>query len=292
VLEIFTGLISGFFNKLISDVQQSVAGSVETYLLSTHDLSTMTPRPLTEEPALQAMYHLTLAMADLLLVLVFIWAFFRSQWEHTSFRPRYTLKVMLPRAMAAVAMAHFALLFGQMAIDLNNAMVHAVWTQPFPGGAPRFPWTFALTNAFGLPLFEILIRLAIAVMLVIVAFTYVIRFALLAILLAVAPLAALCMILPETKLYARSWLRLFLLTVFMQFGQVLVLRFASLFADEIGARPLEALYGVAVLYLLIKVPGLMNASAHVELKAEHLGEGLVKKAVKSAMGTVRATHAS
>jgi hypothetical protein len=30
----------------------------------------LTPRPLTEEPALQAMFHLTLAMADLLLVLV------------------------------------------------------------------------------------------------------------------------------------------------------------------------------------------------------------------------------
>jgi TrbL/VirB6 plasmid conjugal transfer protein len=292
VLEIFTGLVSGFLNQLISDVQASVASSVETYLLSTHDLSSLTPRPLTAEPALQAMFHLTLAMADLLLVLVFTWAFFRSQWEHTSFRPHYTLKVMLPRAMAAIAMAHFALLFGQMAIDLNNAMIHAVWTQSFPGGQPGFPWTFALNNGFGQPLFEILVRLAIAVMLVIVAFTYVVRFALLAILLAVAPLAALCMILPETKLYARSWLRLFLLTVFMQFGQVLVLRFASLFADQIGARPLEALYGLAVLYLMLKVPGLMNASAHLELKAEHLGEGLMKKGVKAAMATTRATRAS
>ncbi|TMD40144.1 MAG: hypothetical protein E6I88_10495 [Chloroflexi bacterium] len=292
MLEIFTALVTGFFNKLISDVQQSVAGSVETYLLSTHDLSTMTPRPLTEEPALQAMFHLTLAMTDLLLVLVFTWAFLRSQWEHTSFRPHYTLKVILPRAMAAIAMAHFALLFGQMAIDLNNAMVHAVWTQPFPGGPPTFPWSFALSNGFGQPLFEIVIRLAIAVMLVIVAFTYVVRFALLAVLLAVAPLAALCMILPETKLYARAWMRLFLLTVFMQFGQVLVLRFASLFADQIGSRPLEALYGLAVLYLLLKVPGLMNASAHLELKAEHLGEGLVKKAMKGAMATSRAARAS
>ena len=43
MLEIFTALVTGFFNKLISDVQQSVAGSVETYLLSTHDLSTMIP---------------------------------------------------------------------------------------------------------------------------------------------------------------------------------------------------------------------------------------------------------
>ncbi len=290
MLEIFSGLITGFFNNLINDVRDSIAGSVETYLLSTHDLSSLTPRPLTEEPALQAMFHLTLAMADLLLLLVFTWAFLRSQWER-SFRAHYTLKVILPRAMAAIAMAHFALLFGQMVIDLNNALVHAVWTQPLPGGAPRLPWMFAMTNGFGLPLFEIAIRLAIAVMLVIVAFTYLVRFALLAVLLAVAPLASICMILPETKRYAQSWLRLFLLTVFMQFGQVLVLRFASLFADQVGGRPLEALYGVAVLYLLIKVPGLMNASSHVELKAQHVAEGLTKRAIKGAMATTRASSA-
>jgi len=264
---------------------------VETYLLSTHDLSTLTPRPLTEEPALQAMFHLTLAIADVLLVLVFIWAFLRSQWEH-SFRAHYTLKVTLPRAMAAIVMAHFALLFGQMAIDLNNALVHAIWTQPFPGGSPRMPWAFAMTNGFGQPLFEIVIRLAIAVMLVIVAFTYVVRFALLVVLLAAAPLAALCMILPETKRYAQSWLRLFLLTVFMQFGQVLVLRFASVFADQIGARPLEALYGVAVLYLLIKVPGLMNAASHLESKAEHFTEGLAKRAIKAGMAMPTARTSS
>ena len=287
MLEIFSGLITGFFNNLINDVRDSIAGSVETYLLSTNDLSSLTPRPLTEEPSLQAMFHLTLAMADLLLVLIFTWAFLRSLWER-SFRAHYTLKVILPRAMAALVMGHFALLFGQMAIDLNNALIQTVWTQPFPGGAPRLPWTFALTNGFGLPLFEVVIRLAIAVMLVIVAFTYVVRFALLAVLLAVAPLASICMILPETKRYAQSWLRLFLLTVFMQFGQVLVLRFASLFADHLGGRPLEALYGVAVLYLLIKVPGLMNASSHVELKAQHVAEGLAKRAVKGVMGTSRA----
>src|SRR5713226_2330156 len=290
MLEIFSALITGFFNNLINDVRDSIAASAETYLLSTHDLSTLTPRPLTEEPALQAMFHLTLGMADLLLVLVFTWAFLRSLWER-SFRAHYTLKVILPRAMAAIAMAHFALLFGQMVIDLNNALVHAVWTQPLPGGAARLPWMFAMTNGFGLPLFEIAIRLAIAVMLVIVAFTYLVRFALLAVLLAVAPLASICMILPETKRYAQSWLRLFLLTVFMQFGQVLVLRFASLFADQMGARPLEALYGVAVLYLLIKVPGLMNASSHVESKAQHFAEGLGKRAVKGAMATTRASSA-
>lgn len=292
MLEIFSNLVIGFFTNLIRDIHDSVAGAAESYLLSTHDLSTLSPRPLTDEPALQAMFHITLAMADLLLVLIFTWAFFRSQWEHTSFRPHYTLKIILPRAMATIVMAHFGLLFGQMAIDLNNAMVHAVWTQPVAGPAPHLPWTFAMDNGFGMPLFEVIIRLAIVIMLAIVALTYVVRFALLATLLAVLPLAAICMILPETKQYARSWLRLFTLTVFMQFGQVLVLRFASLFADQIGSRPLEALYGVAVLYLLLKVPGLMSASAHLEGKVEHVAESFGKKALKSAMATARSTRAS
>ena len=75
----------------------------------------------------------------------------------------------------------------------------------------------------------------------------------------------------------------------MQFGQVLVLRFASVFADQLGARPLEALYGVAVLYLLIKVPGLMNASSHFELKAQHVAEGFAKRAIKSAVATTART---
>ena len=282
MLEIFSGLVTGFFTNLINDVAGSVSGLVETYLLSTHDVSTLSARPLTDDPALQAMFHLTVALGDLLLVLVFIYAFLRSQWER-GFRAHYTLKAILPRTMAAIAIGHFALVFGQMAIDLNNALVHAVWTQPFPGGPTRFPWAQALTTGFGLPLFQIVVRMAIVVILVIVALSYVVRFALLSVLLAIAPLASLCMILPETKRYAQSWLRLFLLTVFMQFAQVLVLRFASLFTSELNGSPVEALYGLAVLYLLIKVPGLMNASAHLESKTEHFAEGLAKKAIKGAM---------
>jgi hypothetical protein len=188
-------------------------------------------------------------------------------------------------------MAHFGLMFGQMAIDLNNALVHAVWTEPLPGGPAHMPWTFALNHGFGMPLFQLALRLAIVIMLVIVAFTYVVRFALLAVLLAVAPFAAICMILPETKRYAQEWLRLFLITVFMQFGQVLVLRFASAFGSDLGGSPIEALYGVAVLYLVVKVPGLMNASAHLEMKAEHLGEGIAKKAVKGALALSRSSSA-
>jgi len=47
-----------------------------------------------------------------------------------------------------------------------------------------------------------------------------------------------------------------------------------------------------VLYLLIKVPGLMNASSHFESKAQHVAEGLAKRALKSAMATTTARTSS
>ena len=124
MLDLFSNLVVGFLTHLINDVQASVSGWIERYLLTTSDVSTLSPRPLTSDPALQAMFHVTLTMADALLVLVFTYAFLRSQWER-GIRAHYTLKATLLPAMASIALAHFALVFGQMAIDLNNAMVLA-----------------------------------------------------------------------------------------------------------------------------------------------------------------------
>jgi hypothetical protein len=287
-LDVYSTVITGFFDHLLSDVRDSMSGLVETYLLSTHDVASLTPRPLTADPALQSMYHVTLGMADLLLVLVLSYAFLRSQWE-SGIRAHHGLKTMLPSAMAAIALAHFALLFGQMAIDLNNAMVHVVWTARLPGvGTSVFPWTFALYNTFGLPLFQLAVRLAIVVMMVILGLSYIMRFALLAVLLAVAPLAALCLVLPETKSFARSWNRLFLVTVFMQFAQVLILRLGAMLATELNGNPVEAIYGAAVLYLVIKVPGVLSASAHLEGRAQHYAVLAAKHAYKAATKVPRA----
>ena len=74
----------------------------------------------------------------------------------------------------------------------------------------------------------------------------------------------------------------------MQFVQVLILRFASLFSSDLSGSVMQALYGLAVLYLVLKVPGLMNASAHLESKAQHLAESTAKRAIKTAVGTHRA----
>src|SRR5207245_1555950 len=128
---------------------------------------------------------------------------------------------------------HFSLPLAQMAIDINNALVHAVWSADVTGSSHQTDWLVGLLNPISYArapsvhvassFVQLALHMVLVVMILILALTYVVRFALLAILLVVAPLAALSMILPETKSYARAWVRLFEVTVFMQFAQVLVL---------------------------------------------------------------------
>jgi hypothetical protein len=280
VYDLLLKLVEALLDGIIKDFANWFSSThfVETYLLGTFDLSRLPAGPVTANPAIVGMNRVTIAIADALLVLIFVWAFLRSQWER-SFRAHYTLKTMLPRAMAAVVLAHFSLALAQMAIDLNNALVQAAWTADVVGRAHQADWlvallnpaSYALTPGTGaVSLIRLVLHVVLILMVLMLALTYVVRFALLAILLVLAPLAAIGMILPETKNYARGWVRLFEVTVFMQFAQVVVLRLASAFVTEQQDNLMQTLYGLAILYLVIKVPGLMNASAHLELRAERL----------------------
>ncbi len=285
-------LVESLLDAIIKDFANWFSSThfVETYLLGTFDLSRLPAGPVTGNTAIVGMHRVTVAIADALLVLVFTWAFLRSQWER-SFRAHYTLKTMLPRVMAAIVMAHFSLPLAQMAIDINNALVHAVWSAEVTGSAHQTDWLVGLLNPISYArapsvhvassFVQLALHMVLVVMILILALTYVVRFALLAILLVVAPLAALSMILPETKSYARAWVRLFEVTVFMQFAQVLVLRLASAFITEQQDNVMQTLYGLAILYLVIKVPGLMSASGHMELKAERLAHHAWKEGAKA-----------
>jgi hypothetical protein len=82
------------------------------------------------------------------------------------------------------------------------------WTDPLS--------TSALTNSsLAQDLFEIVVVLALVVTVALLAISYVIRIAVLQVLSATAPLAALATILPETRGYGRTWGRLFVVALFM-----------------------------------------------------------------------------
>ena len=231
----------------------------------------------TDNGVLRGLYGLTSAMAMSALAVMLTYAFARSMFEH-SFHARYTLKAMLPRVLMVVVLVTFGLALLQQAIDLNNAAVDAIWTYNSRISADSNLWILLV----GTPETDIVLAVLVflvAVLLVLLVLTSVARNLLLLILVAGAPLAFVCMLLPDLDSYAESWRRLFLTTVFTQVIQVLILRVSLLllFQDH---GVLAAVHGLVALYLVLRVPSALHAASHAESKAmlyaKHAGHGAVK----------------
>ena len=81
----------------------------------------------TGNEVLRGLYRLVAVIADTFLVAIVTYSFLRSIFER-SFRARYTLKAILPRLLLVIVMVNFGLALMQGAIDVNNGVVHAIWT--------------------------------------------------------------------------------------------------------------------------------------------------------------------
>jgi hypothetical protein len=160
---------------------------------------------------------------------------------------------------------HASLSLIQMAIDLNNALAGFA---AGAGGNPM-PWTDPLSpsaltsSSLAQDLFEVVVVLALVVTVGLLAVSYVIRMAVLQVLIASAPLAALAAILPETNGYARTWGRLFVVSLFMQAAQVTVLRVATVTGLAAGSGLAASLYALAALWVTLKVPSFLAAAARI-----------------------------
>jgi hypothetical protein len=239
----------------------------------------------TGNDVLRGLYRLTAAMADSCLAAIVTFSLFRSIFER-SFRAKYTLKAMLPKLMLVIVLVNSGLLLMQGAIDLNNGATHAIWTYQ-PGLDPTVSnlWTLLIAPPPYNLVLAVLFML-VAVLLIVLAVTSVARNLLLVLLIAGAPMAFICLLLPELHSYALSWRRLFLTTVFTQVVQVLVLRLALilLFQDH---GLMQAVHGLVALFLVLKVPGALHAGSKAESKlmmwARH-GEHALEKGFESATG--------
>jgi hypothetical protein len=282
-------LVVGVLTHFVDGARHDVESVLQRYLFSTIDTSVPGARAFTDNPPLR---HLTFGMAlamDVLLAGVLLFGALRSIFEHTSYRARYSLRVILPRVMVAVALVHFSLPLTQMVIDLDNALGQVAMGL---GGAMHvdgLPWSSSL----GAPLvanmsatqdiFHAVFVVGLVVALVLLVLSYVVRYALLSVLVVLSPVAALCTVLPDTRNYARSWLRLFMVTVFMQAVQLVVLRVALTLAfDNAGFGLVQTFYGLATLVLLLKVPGALNTASHLETRTRTLGHHL-ERALKHAV---------
>lgn len=291
----FLHLLTGALAHFIDGSRGDIENTLERHLFSTVDTSVPGSRPLTENPSLRRL-NLAMALAtDILVGGVVLFASLRAMWEH-SLRARYSLKVMLPRLLLALVLIHASLPLMQMGIDLDNAMCKVALSLGNELRVDGLPWSPVVSEAaanrisLSQDLFHGVLGMVVVVALVILVLAYVLRHAMLGVLIVMAPLAGLMTALPETKSYSRTWLRLFLVTVFMQAVQLIVLRVAGIVGLDEGGGLVQTLDALATLYLMLKVPGALSEASHLETKAETLGKHFEKAVRKSAMHVI-APHA-
>lgn len=272
-LSLLTHLISGTLTSFVASSREALDAALQTYLFGTYDAASPHRRyPFTETPGVAQLNHVLMGAAGGLLVGVFLYSALRT--IASAGDARHHLQIVFPRVLVALALGIASLPLVQQAIDLNNALSAVVaggsrvnlgqlpWDSPLSGSALQS----ASTNVFML-----FFAAALVVAVVILVLAYVVRYTLLAILCAAAPLAAIAWILPETRTFARQWLRLLVITLFMQFVQLLVLRSAIALAFARGQGVIGILYAFAALYLMLRVPGALNVASHYGSSAEGAG---------------------
>lgn len=272
-LSLLDHLISGALSSFVESSRASLNGALQTYLFGTYNATAPSRRlPFIGTPGVAGLNHVLLGAAGALLVAVFLYSSLRT--VAAAGDARHHLQVVLPRVLVALALGLTSLPLIQQAINLNNALCSVV-----AGGGnvslAQLPWESPLSGSAlqsaSANVFLLLFAAALVIAVVILVLAYVIRYTLLAVLCAAAPLAAIAWVLPETRGFSRQWMRLLVITIFMQFVQLLVLRSAVALAFARGHGVIGTLYGFAALYLMLRVPGALNVASHYGASAESAG---------------------
>ncbi len=244
----FQGLISSALNPLLDLLGHSL-------------LATPTPSSLPRVGQLWAgSWQITLACYGLLVMLSGL-----VMMTHGSIQSRYSLRELGPRIPLGFLAAALSLFFAQKAVELANALTQAVLGEGLEkksaGAALR---DFVLANiGANTNIFMLLLWGLVALGLLVLLLTYVVRIALTVLLIAGAPLALMCHALPQTDGVARWWWRLFGGVLAIQVVQSLALVVAlRVFLTPGGFSPfgpthsalINALVALALLYILVKIP--------------------------------------
>ena len=200
-------------------------------------------------------------------------------WGRTTTRSQFVLRVLVPRLLLAALLINFTLPLVQMAIDGSNALCDSLGLatgHEILMDVREFTVGLTLAGFQGVTLLVLFSAYAV------LAFAYVIRFALLVILVILAPVAALLFVLPETHRYAREWSALFVTTLLMQPLQLLILAIGFAL-DGYSIMPVRHLFALAAVFITFKVPFALHSATLAGSRASGFTRRHVVRAVHGAM---------
>src|SRR5260221_450318 len=251
----------------IMNALQPVIGAI---MNSPLNILTQTPPADTyQNPTVITWSHGFLAVVDLALAsLIVIGGYHVVMGRHLGL-PHAELAEFLPRLLLAFGAAHFSLFFLGLFIDLENALC---------GVALNLAGTSMLTNLIsgifqgnlaGEGLLAWVLVFVLGVMAILLGAQMLVRLALLSVLLVLSGPGLACFALPQTMGFGRMWLSLTASTVMVQFFQVVALALGGTLLTSLGASNLFGVGGtlatllvcVALLYLVLRIPGIVHRFA-------------------------------
>ncbi|MFI7208492.1 conjugal transfer protein TrbL family protein [Micromonospora aurantiaca (nom. illeg.)] len=162
---------------------------------------------VTSLPQVQALTGRSVLVVDTVFVLAFVAAGVLTMTAGGSETTRYTIKDLIPRLIVGFVAAHFSQLWCGMLIDLANALTGALTTSEgdSDGALQAIKTHIAAGQDKTAALLFVICAAIIAVLLASTTFSVIVRFAVVLVLTAFAPLALACHALPHTDPVARLW---------------------------------------------------------------------------------------
>jgi len=246
--------INTFFRGIITDALNPLLD-----LLAKTLLSTPTPDAVPGIGALwNGSWQILLAIYGLLVVVAGVLVM-----AYETVQNRYSVKEILPRLVVGFLAGALSLWVATNGIQLANALSQAVMGGGLDASEASDTLKNMVVSSLGNLSFMAVIGLVVVGLLLVLLVTYIVRVALMLILIAGAPLALMCHALPQTEGIAKWWWKAYGGLLAIQVGQSLTLVTAmKVFLAPggfsiYGATPsglVNMLVTIALLYVLFKIP--------------------------------------
>jgi hypothetical protein len=286
-----TSAIDNWFKDLVTSALDPVLGLLGHTLLAT---------PNVTAGQVGSLWAITAAIANSLVVLLVLIGG-AIVMSHETLQTKTTAKDLAPRIVVGVIAANASLAVVGLGIGVANALAGAL----LGGGVDPANATSALDGLVNSSLstggiFLVLMGLVAAVLAVVLVATYVIRVALLTLLVIAAPLALICHVLPQTEGIAKLWWRGIAGLFTIQFAQSLVLItslrifFATGGSSTLGLSSsgglVDVLVACCLLWVLVRIPSWVSRKVFAGSGHSAVGKGvktlLVYRVVRAGIGAL------
>ncbi len=255
-----TAAIDDWFRSVVTDALNPILTLLGHTLLATPNV--------TAQSRVGQLWQMTEGIADAFLVL-FVLVGGAIVMGHETIQTRTAIKDVLPRIVVAAVAVNASLSLAGLAISTADSLSQAVLGQGVdPSGAAVVLRQLVLGSLADGGIFVVLLGGVVAVLAIILLATYIVRLALVILLIVAAPICLVCHALPQTEGLAKLWWRAFAGTLAVQVAQSLVLVTAlRVFLASGGPANLgiastgglvDLLVSACLCWVLVKIPGWVS----------------------------------